>query len=445
MPKPKVLILDDVPAFLREMGSVLRPAFVPSLCSSPLRAIRQLRRGDVDLLLTTLVMKEMDGFEVIRRVRSFQPDLPILMVTGFGNESTSVEALRLGATDYLDKPIEPEELLARIQKALCRQKQPITSGVQEMITRSHRLLETLRQARQVAPTSSRVLILGETGTGKELLAGQIHQRSKRRKGPFVTVNCAAIPSELMESEFFGHEPGAFTGAAQRRTGRFEQAGEGTLFLDEIGELTFSLQSKLLRVLQSGEFSRVGGERILQSHARILAATNRDLEQEVRAGRFRADLFFRLQVVTLSIPPLRERPEDLPDLLSLFLRRHAVSQNLQPRLSRPAFACLEAHPWPGNVRELEHLVERLCVLHPGETIDVHHLPAPLQQRPPAVSDLSSSTPTYREAREAFQSAYFRQLLDLSRGNLAQAARLAGMERGQLFRKVVQLNLHSPHVR
>jgi len=448
MKKKRILLVDDVPDFLRETARVLRPHFDVALCSSPLRAVRLLKEGRQDLLVTTLVMKELDGLEVIKRIRGRGLTLPIVMVTGFGTETTSIEALRLGADDYLNKPVEPEELIARIRKLLpdksSREFEEKPAAFGTLVTRSPVLLETIRLARKAAATESRILIQGETGTGKELFAALIHRRSKRRDRPFVVVNCAAIPGELLESEFFGHEKGAFTGAGARRLGRFEEADAGTLFLDEIGELSFALQSKLLRTLQTGEFSRVGGGRTLHSSARVIAATNRDLHQEVRAGRFRADLFYRLNVVPLTVPPLRERPEDIAVLIAHFSEQHRGEGHGAIAFLPSALQRLRTYDWPGNVRELEHLIERFSVLFPGETIGPDRLSLPVRESAEAGRPASDRTRTFARALEEFQKTYFSGLLAVHHGNLARAAREAGLDRSQFFRKIVALGLHQPRV-
>ena len=439
-PKPaRILVIDDVPDFLQEIRSILRPQYLVTICSSPRRALRLLLDEEFDLVVTTLVMREMDGFEVIRRTRGSGFKNPVILVTGYGNEATSVEALRLGATDYLNKPVAPEELLVRVERALAAFQAGQEPWESAIISHHPEVLETIRLTQKIASSPSRVLILGETGTGKELFARLLHEKSKKKQQPFVVINCAAIPSNLLESELFGHERGAFTGATERRTGRFEEAGEGTLFLDEIGELSMALQSKLLRVLQTGEFSRVGSSKSLISRARILAATNRNLEEEVQAGRFRADLYYRLNVVTLHIPPLRQRGGDIPLLLEHFARRYQAPSGTPVRFSKRSSQLLCAHAWPGNVRELEHLVERLSVLYPGALIEPEHLGPTIRRDPLRVEEKNRG---FHAALREFEVAYFTNLLSQTEGNMAQAARLARLDRGQFFRKLVALGVHKP---
>lgn len=439
-PQSNVLIVDDVPDFLKETSAVLRPHFGVTVCSSPLRGLRLIKQGGIDLLITTLVMRELDGLEVIRRVRGSGNALPIIMVTGFGNENTAIEATRVGATDYLTKPVEPEELIARVRRALTYAD--VQEEVDEplVLSQDKTMLEVIEVCRRVARSPSRVLILGETGTGKELFARMLHARSQRVREPFVDVNCAAIPPNLLESELFGHERGAFTGATERRVGRFEEAGEGTLFLDEIGELGITMQSKLLRVLQTGDFSRVGGSRNLRSQARVIAATNRDLNQEVLAGRFRADLYYRLNVVTLEVPPLRQRFGDIPILVRHFGRKFVQPGHEPIAFAHEAMQRLCAYGWPGNVRELEHLIERLSVLVTRGEVHLSDLPAHFQGITEAapVAPASTNRP-YHEALREFQHTYFQNLIAAANGNLAAAARQAGMDRSQFFRKVQSLRL------
>jgi transcriptional regulator with GAF, ATPase, and Fis domain len=287
----------------------------------------------------------------------------------------------------------------------------------------------------IAVSNSRVLILGETGTGKQLVASAIHACSPRRKEPFVEVNCAAIPENLLESELFGHERGAFTGATSQRIGRFEEAGAGTLFLDEIGETSHAVQAKLLRVLQDGKFSRVGGQKTLQSQARVIAATNRDLQKEAEENRFRPDLFYRLHVISMTLPPLRRRPADIPLLCEHFLRRYSPHPRFKQSFTDDAQRLLQRYSWPGNVRELENLMERLAVLHPKSILGVEVLPDTLL-REAAVrpAGITTYTGTYREARERFEHDYVEMMLKAHQGNMAAAGRAAGMDRSQFFRLV-----------
>jgi DNA-binding NtrC family response regulator len=438
-----VLIVEDVPAFCQELRGYLRDhCRQVTICTSPLRALRRLRREAPDLMITTLMMRELGGFDLIRRVRGQGHALPIVMITGYGNEKTAIEATRLGCSDYLEKPVAADELRARLEKIFVARRHPdagttAAPTATPMLSEDPAMKAIFDMVDAVARSDSRVLILGETGTGKQLIAQAIHEHSTRRAEPLVEVNCAAIPENLLESELFGHERGAFTGATDRRLGRFEEAGQGTLFLDEIGEMSFTVQSKLLRVLQNGRFNRVGGSATLQSRARVIAATNRDLPKEVEAGKFRADLFYRLHVITLTLPPLRRRAADIPLLAEHFLRRYRGPREMPRAFSPTALQLLQRYSWPGNVRELEHLVERFAVLHDRPVIDAGDLPEKIARAGPGGS---SALPDallqgdFATARRAFERAYLNETLRQSRGNMAEAARRAGLDRSHFFRLV-----------
>jgi DNA-binding NtrC family response regulator len=439
-----ILVVDDIPSFCHELRGYLKDyCRQVTICTSPLRALRRLKSDEPDLLITTLVMRELGGFDVIRRARGQGSAVPIVMITGRGNDKTAIEATRLGASDYLEKPVAAEELRARLGKIFLAQQRPAaatSAGATLMVSEDPAMKSIFDMVGAVAKSDSRVLILGETGTGKQLIAQAIHERSPRCKEPFVEVNCAAIPENLLESELFGHERGAFTGATERRTGRFEEAGEGTLFLDEIGEMSFTVQSKLLRVLQGGKFNRVGGSGTLQSHARVIAATNRDLQKEAEAGRFRADLFYRLHVITLTLPPLRRRPGDVPLLAEHFLRRFRGPRAVPQSFAEEAMRRLQSYGWPGNVRELEHLVERFAALHDRATIEAADLPEKILRETGGGAVTSIAAPeamlhgTLAEARAAFERAYLTETLKQARGNMAAAARRAGLDRSHYFRLV-----------
>jgi DNA-binding NtrC family response regulator len=434
---PRILVVDDVPAFCQEVRASLKPTGAAiTLCGSPVRALRLARRENFDLVVTTLVMRELGGFALIRRLRGQGCAAPVLLITGHGTEQTAIEATRIGVSDYLEKPVAPDELRARVAKLLAAA--PHAAGGPRLapsgvVTADPAMEAVLETVRAVARSDSRVLILGETGTGKQVVAQTLHAHSPRRARPLVEINCAAIPDNLLESELFGHERGAFTGATDRRTGRFEEAGDGTLFLDEVGEMNFALQAKLLRVLQDGRFSRVGGSTTLVSKARVIAATNRDLQREVEAGRFRADLFYRLHVISITLPPLRKRPDDIALLAAHFLQRHRGPRQVEC-FTPAALAALRRYPWPGNVRELEHLVERCAVLATGSRIDLPDLPEKIMRdsavpEAPGAAALAAPPPdlSFTDARAAFERAYLAAGLRAAGGNRAEAARRAGLDR------------------
>jgi DNA-binding NtrC family response regulator len=436
----RVLVCDNLVEFCDEMRAILEPMGLEVVTElSPVRALERLAAERFDLFITTLIIPEMGGLEIIRRVRGAGNPVPILMITGYGSPRAAIEVIRLGASDYMEKPVEPEELKARVRKLLLRQKSdpPARSRFKlaDLVSQDPAMKAIFDMVEAVAVSNSRVLILGETGTGKQLIARALHACSPRRNLPFVEINCAAIPENLLESELFGHERGAFTGATSQRIGRFEEAGAGTLFLDEIGEMSLPLQAKLLRVLQDGKFSRVGGQRTLQSQARVIAATNRDLQKDAAEGRFRSDLFYRLHVISLTLPPLRQRPADIPLLCEHFLKRYSPHPRFKQTLSEEALRALQRYSWPGNVRELENLMERLAVLHPRSVIGLDALPEKvLQEAAARPAETVTYTGTYREARKRFEREYVEMMLRAHGGNMAAAARAAGMDRSQFFRLV-----------
>ena len=434
----RVLIIDDIRSFCTETQATLREAgFDARFCTSPRRALKDIQRDPADLVITTLVMREMSGFDVIRGIRGGGNDVPIIMVNGLGTEQSATEAIRLGASDYINKPVSAVELVARVRKGL----RPTTLDrtayqafqLERLLSLDPVMKEVFDTVHKVAATDSRILIEGETGTGKQLVARAIHSLSDRRSEPLVELNCAALPENLLESEMFGHEKGAFTGATSRWVGRFEEAGHGTLFLDEIGEMGYGVQSKLLQVLQDGSFVRIGGKGAQKSDARVITATNCDLQGEVENGRFRADLFYRLNVIRISIPPLRQRRGDISLLANLFFDRFATPDRPVQRFSPEAIETLERYRWPGNVRELENLVERFAILHPTDTIDLEALP----ERIFSMADEPAQPPVpqtwlYKQAKAEFERSWLQSILTASEGNMAEAARRAGMDRSQFFR-------------
>jgi two-component system response regulator AtoC len=370
----RLLIIDDDRGVREYLSSLLgRMGHIVFTATSGEEALEGLAGSRPDLITLDVVLEGMDGLETLRRLKKRLPDVPVVMISGHGHARTIVEAMQLGAADFLRKPFEVEELQLAFQRAL--ETRALRKEVEELRSNGSRgsgdlllgsddgrMREVRETIEQVADTDITVLIRGESGTGKELVARTLHRLSSRHAGPFVKVNCAALPSELLESELFGFERGAFTGAQKRKLGKFEYASGGTIFLDEIGEMSPALQAKLLQVLQDGEFSRLGGERDVQVDTRVLAATNRDLEHAVAHGEFREDLFYRLNVVSVTLPPLRERGPALPLLIEHFLDKFAREYKKTPRpLSPAAHAAFLAYPWPGNVRELENMLRRVVVL------------------------------------------------------------------------------------
>lgn len=381
----RVLVVDDDPGMRDGMAlSLKRAGFVTEQAKSGEDALRMTRPGAFDAVVTDLRMMGMDGLQLTARLKALDPGLPVLLVTAFGSLDTAREAMRLGAFDYLSKPFSPEELVGAVKKAIrsedhLKPEEPGEAPV--ILTQDPSLAETLALARRAADSRATILIQAESGTGKELLGKLIHAASPRRKGPFVAINCAAIPENLLESELFGYEKGAFTGATSAKSGRFELAEGGTLVLDEIGELPLGLQGKLLRALQERQIDRLGGNRPISVDVRVIALTNRDLASEVKEGRFREDLYYRLNVIPLRLPPLRERLGDISLLAAHFAERYARENDRDtPKLSPSFMAALTRHPWPGNIRELENALQRCVVLNGGSTLterDLHWLLGPEQ--------------------------------------------------------------------
>ena len=382
-----IVVADDEPLQRETLIGVLRGAGHTVLAAANGgEAIAHVERAPVDLVITDFRMPDISGHEVLERVHAIQPGVAVVIVTAYGTIANAVEAMKAGAADYLMKPVDLDELelvvarildrleLIRENRAL-RQRIEEVRGVVRLLGRSPALQAVLAKASRAAETDATVLILGESGTGKELLARSIHDLSRRADGPFIAVNCAALPETLLESELFGHERGAFTGAQARHIGRVERAGGGTLFLDEIGDVSAAVQVKLLRFLQEREFTRVGGEEALRVDVRVISATHRNLEERLAADDFREDLFYRLNVVGLTLPPLRERREDIPELVEHFLVRFAKRYDRPVSgLTREALDALVKHPFPGNVRELENIIEQAVVLVKGATVTLADLPA-----------------------------------------------------------------------
>ena len=405
--------------------------------------------GDVpvDLLVTDIQMPGMGGLKLLTEVRRAHPLVPVIVISGTASLEDAATAIKLGATDFLQKPIAPERLVLTVEQALHldelrRRNRALeqTAGARaELLGESAAMRRVAELIQKVAPTDGRVLILGENGTGKELVASAIHRASKRSEGPLVKLNCAAVPGELVESELFGHEKGAFTGAVRARRGRFEEASGGTLFLDEIGDMSLAMQAKLLRVLQEGQLERVGGGRTIQVDVRVLAATNRDLASMVERDQFREDLFYRLNVVTLRVPPLRERAEDIPLLAHTFARQVAERMGRKPiRLDDEVVKALSRHTYPGNVRELMNMIERLTILADGDRVNPSDV-------------LGSATPARGAASLYRPGAPFRDLMhdaerrilvaaiEAHNGNKTATARSLGIDRSHFFKKCRELGI------
>ena len=447
--RPVILVVDDEPNVRESFRLVLEDAYEVIDVPDGARALDAVRASPVDLVLLDIRLPEMDGIEVLERLKAIDEGVEVILVTAVKTVRTAVAAMKLGAFDYVTKPFDEDELLSLVRRAL--QKRSLEREVtflrgelarqhdREDIVGEHPEMQKLsRLITQVARTTSTVLITGESGTGKELIARAIHHRGPRRDKPFVPVNPAAIPESLVESELFGHEKGAFTGAHQRKLGRFELAQGGTLFLDEIGLLRPEVQAKLLRVLQEREIERVGGTHAIKIDVRIVAATNLDLKRAVATSAFREDLFYRLNVVPITVPPLRDRIEDLPLLVDHFIRRynHECNKRIEA-LTPDALAALGTYSWPGNVRELQNIVERTVVLVDGPLISAVDLPLDLTispTRPRSTSD--KRRVDLNEASDRFERLIVQRVLEEARGNVSEAARVLGLHRNSLKVKLAR---------
>jgi DNA-binding NtrC family response regulator len=401
MSKGKILVVDDEANARTALADILRSdGYAVETAGDGFKALGHLDDFAPDVVLTDLNMPGIDGVELLRKVKERDAELPVVLMTAFGGVETAVSAMREGAADYLTKPLNTDELSIVLERTIERTKlrreasdlrNQIRSrySFDNIVGSSQEMQRVFKTVAQVAPSRATVLLTGESGTGKELVAAAIHHHSPRAAGPFVKLHCAALAESLLESELFGHERGAYTGADRKREGRFEQANGGTLFLDEIGEISLGTQVKLLRVLQEREFERVGGSQTLQTDVRVVAATNRDLKEMVVAGKFREDLFYRLNVINLTLPSLRQRPSDVPALAMHFLKRYAAENaKVVKGISDEALTQIANYSWPGNVRELENVIERAVVLTDGESIEVAHLPPELaaasrRSGPPAI--------------------------------------------------------------
>jgi DNA-binding NtrC family response regulator len=418
-------------------------------------ALAILRKDEVDLVILDLQMPGRDGFAVLSEMQTLQIDAPVIVLTGHGSIEKAVLAVKRGAHDFLEKPPDPGRLMLSAKNALAlgrlrrenRELLGVLAARHRLVGESRAMADLRREIERAAAGGGAVLITGENGTGKELVARSVHAESARRDGPFVAVNCAALPAELFESELFGHEKGAFTGALRRQIGRFERASGGTLFLDEIGEIPPPLQAKLLRALDSMTVERLGGEGPIRVDARVIAATNRDLRSAMAAGTFRQDLFYRLAVLPIVVPPLRDRRDDIPALAAGFLdeaRREGATR--AGRFSEEALEVLKGYDYPGNVRELRNLAERLALTASGETVtgqDVRHvLPGALPGAPPAPAAALSARTTLKDSLQRAERDIVLGALERNRWQMTKAARELGLERSHLYRKVKALGLRPP---
>jgi two-component system nitrogen regulation response regulator NtrX len=442
-----LLIIDDDQNTLASLARAFRMAgHEATVCDNAARALELVKAQRFDLIFSDVVMPGKDGISFLEDLRALGIAIPTVMISGQASVEMAVRATRLGAADFLEKPLSTDKLLLTVENVLKLSRLEEENrqlrrrvGRHEIVRVGEAMRRVMAQVERVAASESRVCILGETGTGKELIARAIHEGSPRRARPFVTLNCAAVPAELIESELFGHEKGSFTGAASRHTGKFEQAHLGTLFLDEIGDMPLAMQAKLLRVLEEGEVERVGGDRPMQVNVRVVVATHRNLDALVKQGAFRQDLFHRVYVFPLSLPPLRERTEDIPALVEYFAAQVADQNGWKPHaFDAGAIAELQRYPWPGNVRELRNVVERLMLLSEDGMVDRsavdQALPAASSQARPALA-----SGTLAERVEAFEREFLLAELKRNKYNMTETAKSLGLERSHLYKKCQQLGV------
>jgi len=444
-----ILIVDDEKDIRISLTGILEDeGYQVVTASSGMEALDKVREEQPDLVLLDIWMPGIDGLETLDRLKAAQPALTVIMISGHGTIETAVRATKLGAFDFIEKPLSLDKVLIAVGNAL-RLKQLTAendelkraAGNEHELVGSAAVIEALReQITRVAPSNASVLVSGENGTGKELVARSIHYYSTRHDKPFVAINCAAIPEELIESELFGHEKGAFTGALSQKKGKFDLADGGTLFLDEIGDMSLRTQAKVLRILQERCFERVGGTRLVSVDVRIIAATNKDLDEEIRQGRFREDLYYRLNVIPFRVPALRERIDDVPQLVEHFIALFARKEGREPKSFRPeALDMLKQYHWPGNVRELRNIIERILIMTPGRTIihdDIPDLRGDTSAQPHPCPNLDGALAqgTLREAREEFEREFLIQKLEENDWNISRTAEVIELERSNLHRKI-----------
>jgi DNA-binding NtrC family response regulator len=448
--KAHLLIVDDEANTLASLSRAFRLAgHEASVCDNAAKALELAKAQTFDLILSDVVMPGKDGLTLLEELKQQGVTTPVVMMSGQAHIEMAVRATRLGALDFLEKPISTDKLLLTVENALKLQRLERENrqlrqrlGKHQIVWKGDAMRRVMAQVERVAASESRVCILGETGTGKELVARTIHERSARSAGPFVTLNCAAVPAELIESELFGHEKGSFTGASGRHVGKFEQASEGTIFLDEIGDMPLNMQAKLLRVLEEGEVERIGGDKPIAVNVRVVVATHRDLEARVREEKFRQDLFHRIYVFPLSLPPLRERREDIPGLVEHFAAQVCAQNGWKAVPFTPeAMEALQAHPWPGNVRELRNMVERLMLLATDGRVDLDtvQLAMPKASIAGNASGGAIGSGPLADRVQSFEREVILAELKRSHHNMSLAAKALGLERSHLYKKAEQLGI------
>ena len=449
--KPRILVIDDESAIRDSLKMILEyEGYEVAGAATGQDGLVLVERDPPDLVLLDIKMAGMDGIDVLQRLKAGHETVPVIMISGHATVSTAVEATKLGAFDFIEKPLSTERVLVSVRNALDQHRLADENRAlrraqdlrHQLVGDSPALRGVLEAVKRAAPTSATVLITGESGVGKELVARAIHRNSLRARERFIQVNCAAIPDDLIESELFGHERGSFTGATEKQIGKFEQADRGTIFLDEVGDMSLKTQAKVLRVLQEGEVERLGSSRTIKVDVRVIAATNKRLEEEVEKGQFREDLYFRLNVIPVHVPPLRDRPADIPLLVRHFLDTTSRENNVRPkRITDAALAALERQRWRGNIRELRNTIERLVIMTPGETIDVPHLPDLMRVdgAPPAPDNEVLKAATLREHKEAAERAFLVQKLRETGWNISKTAELIDTPRSNLYKKLEQYRI------
>jgi two-component system, NtrC family, nitrogen regulation response regulator NtrX len=448
---PSILIVDDEPSIVQSLkGLLVDEGFDVMTAPNGYEALKIIETESPDLVLLDIWMPGIDGLETLKEIKANNPFIQVIIITGHGNVETAVKATKLGAFDLIEKPLSIDKVIVGINNALNfrrleeenRYLRKKTLAKNSIDGNSPSVLALKQNIAAVASTDTWVLITGENGTGKELVARTIYQLGSRAEKPFVDVNCAAIPEELIESELFGHEKGAFTGAATKKRGKFEIASGGTILLDEIGDMSLKTQAKILRVLQEQQFQRVGGSRVLKVDVRVIAATNKNLALEIKKGTFREDLYYRLNVVPIEVPTLRERKDDIPLLADHFLDDCAIqTRSRRKHIDPEALALLAAYPWPGNVRELKNLIERLIILVPGERITAEDIPPSYRTNALSATTIDNdclSIDDFKKAKKAFEEVYLRDKLRENDGNISQTARRIGVGRSYLHKKLKQFN-------
>jgi two-component system, NtrC family, nitrogen regulation response regulator NtrX len=454
--KAHLLIVDDDANTLASLSRAFRLAgHEATVCDNAARALEIAKAQKFDLILSDVVMPGKNGLTLLEELKMQGVTTPVVMMSGQADIAMAVQTTRLGALDFLEKPVSTEKLLLTVENALKLQRLESENrqlkqrlGKHEIVWRGDAMRRMMAQIQRVAASETRVCLLGETGTGKELVAKTIHELSARASGPFVTLNCAAVPSELIESELFGHEKGSFTGAAQRHAGKFEQADHGTLFLDEIGDMPLVMQAKLLRVLEEGEIERIGAEKPLSVNVRVIVATHRDLESRVREEKFRQDLFHRIYVFPLSLPPLRERREDIPALIEHFAAQVSTQNGWKTvPFSPEAVEAMQAQAWPGNVRELRNMVERLMLLASDGRVDLDtvELAFPGNSAGSSPASVASSSGSLSDRVDAFEREVILAELKRCHSNVTLTAKTLGLERSHLYKKAEQLGINLREVR